>query len=1128
MEPPTESRLLRLAIARGLLQWEDLDSIADQLGEREESPDAPAPEGRWIPALVAAGRLSAADVAALLRELERGPFDVTPDFSSGSKSWRGAPGERPALDASSFTPEFRFLADWRRYRVERFLGAGGMGSVYKAFDPSLNRYVALKFLHRNEPELTSRFLREARSQARVDHPNVCQVHEVGEVEGRPYIAMQYIEGRSLAEPAAELPVERRVELVRDVARAIHAAHRTGLIHRDLKPGNILLAQRDSGGPIHPYVVDFGLAQDQDDRGLTRTGMISGTPAYISPEAAQGHPLDQRTDVYSLGVVLYELLAGEPPFSGANLAKILVRLVQEDPRPLRELSPEVAEDLETIVGKCLEKEPGRRFESAWALAEDLDRYLQGEPIRARPTGWLYRAGKRLRKHRALAGVSAAAVLALLILGSLALRSEWQARERAEMAQRFGQRLGETETAMRYAARLPLHDMTPEKSKLRRELAAIRAEMRRLGASAVGPGDAALGKGYLVLYQYETALEHLESAWDSGQRTPEVAAALGETLGFLYERSLAEANRSQGGEAGKAAAREEVERTYGRSALTYLRQGFGEEAQRLPYLKALIAFYEKRYPAAAEQAREAFRLDPELRQAARLEGQVYAAQGDEATLDGRYDEALRLYDRSGEVYRALLERVPSDASVHVADCDRRARRLATVLLVGDPPRAEVEGALAACDLALVVDPEMADALTHKSRIHGQIGNHRNRRGEDPGADLATAVDLAQRAIALNPRDASAYNNLATANRVLAEWRMDRGVDPGAALRRGLAAARKSVELQPGNAGSHSTLGTAYLVLVRDQQRRGIEPRRALELAAASFGRATAVNARYLPAYLNLATTWKTLAEVRIAQGLDPADALTRSAAALRQAVRLNPSSASLHNFLGNVHLTRSEDLLARGANPRPVLELAAESYGRAIALKPDYAFAHFNLGTARRLLAEALLEHGEDPGPALRAAAAPLAEALRLNPNDADVFLELAKGHLIAGRRAARQGLNPEVDLTRAEGDLLRAAALNPEQPEVFFTRALVERLRAERGSQALADAVVRRGLASIAKALAINPREARYLAVRGALQELAAKLATDPERRQGHAAEAVASLTEALRINPLLAREYGPVLARARL
>ncbi|HEX3127376.1 MAG TPA: protein kinase, partial [Thermoanaerobaculia bacterium] len=644
-----ESRLLRLAIAKGLLAWEDLDAVADRLPTAVETPA----ERVWIQALVDSGRLKRDDLAGLLSELEAGGDPFPPTLVAAP------PGRAGAV---AFPPELRFLKDWPRYRIERFLGSGGMGAVYLAADPQLGRMVALKFLHHNDPALVVRFLREARAQARVEHPNLCQIHEVGEVEGRPYISMQYIEGKSLAELRGRLSPETAVRIVRDVARAVHAAHRTGLIHRDLKPANILVDRED-----RPWVVDFGLAQDQGEEGLTRTGLISGTPAYVSPEQAQGSALDRRTDVYSLGVVLYELLTESPPFVGSNAAGILVRVLQEEPEPPRRRKPAIPADLETIVLKCLEKVPARRYDSARALAEDLDHWLEGDPIEARPAGWTYRTGKRLRKNRALVAVAAIALLILVAAGADVVRTRWQARERSELAQRFGQRVERLEARLRIEAFLPRHDVTAAKRRLRRELDTIQEEMRRLGPIAEGPGHFALGQGFLALHQDELAREHLEKAWKSGERTPEVAAALGLVFASFVDKILANPGFTP------ALDPDQVRNRYRTPALSYLKEAARGSHPPPPYILGLIAYHEGRDAEAIARARQAYREDPSLYEAALLEARVYKRQGEADDDAQRREEAVRLYDRAAEVYRRLLPVVPSDATLHAAECQLRAHRL-----------------------------------------------------------------------------------------------------------------------------------------------------------------------------------------------------------------------------------------------------------------------------------------------------------------------------------------------------------------------------------------------------------------------------------------------------------------------
>ena len=1125
MSPPTESSLLRLAIAKGLLRWEDLDAVADHLANPATDGDGSSHGGRWLRALLAAGYLSPQTLDRLTAELAQGRDDLTPDLTGGARSWPPAaqellPGPDGDLD---FPPELRFLAGWTRYQVACLLGSGGMGTVYKAFDPTLNRWVALKFLHRNDAAQTGRFLREARAQARVDHPSVCQVHEVGVVEGRPYIAMQYIEGKSLGELTEELPLEAKVRLVRDVARAVHAAHRTGLIHRDLKPGNILLAREESGA-LHPYVVDFGLALDQDETGLSRTGIISGTPAYISPEQAQGKTLDRRTDVYSLGIVLYELLAGSPPFVGANLAKVLVDLVEHDPKPLRQAAPRTPEDLETIVHRCLEKDPARRYESARDLAEDLDRFLDGEPIHARPAGWTYRTAKRLRKHRALALVSAAAVLALIVLGALSLRAQWRAREQAELAQRFGQRIGTLEASIAFEASLPPHDITPHKRRLREEMDAIQAEMRKLGSIADGPGHYALGRGYLALHQTESARNQLQKAWQAGERGGGVAEALGVALGLSYERAVAEADGSLSPSEGQA-RREEAETTYGRPALDYLREAQAGSPGS-PYLAGLIALYERRYGEALQAARQA---GADEISSSRLRAKVWRFQAGEAAQAGRYGEALGLFDKAGRAYHLLSSRMPSDPDLYAAECECGTRQLIAVMAREDVPRDQATRAIAACEAALRIDPGLTGALVLQADLNRRLGDQQRKRGEDPTPALANAVHLATRAVRLDPRDALAYHALASAHQVLAQWRLGRGLDAGAELRQGIEAAQRSVDAQPALASTHVGLGVAHLVLVLDQQRRGADPRQALGRAATSFQRASELNPKSTPALTGLGNTWKAMAEVQMAQGMDPSASTAQAAAALERAAALNPASAVIRNNLGNVHLTQGSYLLMRGLDPRAALSHAVRNYQRSLQLKPDYSLAAFNLGYAYRCLAEALVEQGQDPKPALDATRTALDEAHHLNPTDADVFLEVARMDLLAARWKERHRQDPEPDLRAATTGLSRAEGLNPEQPDVFFTQALVASRRAEGArDEGSRKAAVQDGLARVGKALTINAGEARYLALRGQLELLSARAETAPDRQRAIAKQAAASLAKALQINPLLQREYGPVLLEARV
>jgi tetratricopeptide (TPR) repeat protein/tRNA A-37 threonylcarbamoyl transferase component Bud32 len=309
------------------------------------------------------------------------------------------------------------------YELLREIARGGQGVVYRARHLTLRREVALKMIARSawatESQI-SRFRQEARITAELDHPAIVPIYEVGEVNGQHYLAMKLIDGVSLNQLPRdqEATARRAAEIIAETARAIHHAHEHGVLHRDVKPGNILL---DTAG--RPHITDFGLAKflDGTDGALTQTMEVFGTPSYLAPEmAAVGAACTgPATDIYGLGAVLYFLLTRQPPFSGGSTFEITRHVIENEPPRPRALNPKTDRDLELICLKCLEKEPARRYASAAALADDLERFLRHEPVRARRSGFGYRACKWIRRHVAATAVVGAAAFAAVVL-ALALR------------------------------------------------------------------------------------------------------------------------------------------------------------------------------------------------------------------------------------------------------------------------------------------------------------------------------------------------------------------------------------------------------------------------------------------------------------------------------------------------------------------------------------------------------------------------------------------------------------------------------------------------------------------------------------------------------------------------------------
>jgi hypothetical protein len=425
----------------------------------------------------------------------------------------------PIAPAPDTAPETRSVSV-PGYEILGKLGEGGMGIVYKARQLAADRVVAMKMILGGghvSADLLTRFRTEAKAIARLQHPNIVQVYDVGECDGLPYFSLEFCPGGTLAKKLSGTPLPPReaAGLVETLARAMHAAHQAQIIHRDLKPANVLLAADGT-----PKITDFGLAKKIDEAGQTASGAIMGTPSYMAPEQAGGKSaIGPAADVYALGAILYECLVGRPPFKGPTAVDTILQVISDEPVPPTQLQSKVPRDLETICLKCLQKEPARRYASAAELADDLRRYQAGEPIAARPVGIGERAVKWVRRRPAMAAsLSAAAVLAVVSLGGIGYALQKDAQYKIDSANK--ETVHQTEIANQE------RENTREQERLTKEAQSERDKAEAiLARSLLRP----LGHGTDAIIQPVNQIE-LDALW-------ELAESPGDRVRLLFvQRAL----------------------------------------------------------------------------------------------------------------------------------------------------------------------------------------------------------------------------------------------------------------------------------------------------------------------------------------------------------------------------------------------------------------------------------------------------------------------------------------------------------------------------------------------------------------------------------------------------------------
>lgn len=1019
-----------------------------------------------------------------------------------------------------------------RYEDIRFLGEGGMGTVYRAKDPRLGRIVAVKLLKSDNADSWQRFVAEARAQASIQHDNVCHIYDAGEFDGEPFIAMQYIEGESLSKLKDKLTIEQSLRIMQKVSMAVHEAHRLGIIHRDIKPGNIL-CEKLPDGTVKPYIMDFGLAREVEGKGQTQTGAVIGTPAYMPPEQAKGdvRSMDRRSDVYSLGATLYDVIAGRPPFVAEHAWSLLMAVAYEDPTPLGKAKPGLPVDLETIVSKAIEREPARRYDSAKAFAEDLQRYLDGDPIYARRSSLGYVLWKRAKKNKLAAAIAVTLLVSAVVLAGVWVRARNQAAEQARLAQQLGEGVKEMELFLRAAYELPVHDVERERDVVRERLKDIEARMGLAGKAGEGPGNYAIGRGYWSLGNPEKAREYLEKAAAAGYSTSDLEYALGLAYGELFRRAVDETKRITNEEEKKKKIAE-LEKTFRDPALLHLRAALAARIEVPAYAEGLVALYEGKNDEALAKAKAAFEKAPWMYEAKKLEGDALFAEGSKYRHDGAfdYDKMKSYFDPAAVAYRMAADMGRSDPETHRAECDLWEKVGLALGTRNESTKEAFETAVAACSKSVEASsreakPRVQLALAMGSfllnKVSGEVPTPDNLKFADE------ALERARDAVKADPDGAMAHYAMAGVLQMKTFALQQLGKD--VSMKEAIASFQRALEIDPRFTWALSEMGDAYGVEADNEALHGRDPKPSWDAAIRNFDKAISVDPKFTLAAGRKLVNYRKALEFSIEHGQEEPGAMNALLEGAKEYEKMKPGEWLAAYWKVRAYVLHASYEETFGRSPEASLKSAQETIRSFAGPSPDDYWFLFALVELRWIESRHALRLGQSVQSIVDDARAQIKKCIEIKKSTPFQIRHVSgRIELVALQALQKNGKLTESDFSTAL-ELVRPVVGTPEaDPLLESLYAEILALKAlwaiERGTKP--EAEIRAGLNSVDRALAINARMPAIREVKGRLLLLEAKSASNAEQRRNSAVRAKAEFAIAIKDNPLRQAELASLIKEA--
>lgn len=1003
-----------------------------------------------------------------------------------------------------------------RFHTAVPISAGATGRVMRAYDSELGHEVALKLLHHDDPVHARRMLREAEAQARLDHPHITKVYGTGTLDGRPYISMELIDGCTLDRAAAALSDRDKAALLADVADALACAHDAGLVHRDLKPSNILATSREGSRP-HAYVIDFGLVRDVQTEGLTCTGQLLGTPGYMAPElATDAAAADARVDIYSLGVILYELLTGRRPFVGTSAAELILQSLRSEPPSLNSLRPDVDPALARIVRQCLERDPDWRYADAAALRDDLRAFADGRRVSARRDDALRRTRRFIRRHPWRASLTAAAATLALGLFAVAIHSAWYARDQALKAQQYIDFAAGIESTIRLEYLMPAHDIAPIRERLRREVTTVAAAAIGSGPAARQAGQLALGRARAALGDDAGAREYLSRAWDAGKRPPSLDLLLGEVHLRLYLQAMRDA---AGIDDEELRAREiaNVAERLRAPAEFHLTRAAGAEYERAGLARALLHHLRGEHAQAIALLDEVTATLDWPVDALLLGGDLLVQRALNAEMDGEIAAGADALAQARARYLQAVEIARSHPRAEQGLCVIGGHLAALARQGASVEDVDLEGALARCDAAIGLDSARAESYAGKSAALAAHARLLRSRARTPDALVEEAVASAREALRLEPDVLTARRALGSLLTTRDAWALEIGEVDEQGFVEAIALLEQAQLRDPGDAPGAMALADARVLRGRLLALSGGDPDveylRAEQVLAAVAPFAQAPPA--IEAHLAETRAWRGYhlyqsgreAEILLRENFDRINLVRRQV----------PGHGRLDRAFAYSAWTLADLLAVLGRDPSAEAEVAVEVFEAKLARDARDFNTLFNIIGPLSLIIEHRLAHGRDASGHVEALERYTSRLQALAGDRTPVDIQLQNLSLFKAKAEIANGGDPGPEFAASRQYFLLAVT-NPidRQAAVVMFADLVTAEHRWRNASGRGDPVLLADdlawleqaaedyaayppmLVRIAGAFAVPPREPER--VRRALDLLDAALGGMPQLGEHYAAE----------------------------